>query len=202
MPADSRCCRSAFVSQALSAARLAALGSPSKGRASGCLQPVRPSDESGRAYLSGRPERESWCSIHRASTRSPVHLFFRRTGGMLVGTHNRTVNEDVRGRTSSLPPSTFSRSASSASSASTACHISRDHLAKRWHALFPGPKSGGKSRHRLPVRTIHSTASTNSRLHGSQVTIFHARVAEPLTPIPSPPHPPVLKKLRQLRTYV
>src|SRR5258708_2011153 len=35
---------------------------------------------------------------------------------------------------------------------------------KRWYTLFHGPKSGGKSRHGLPVRAIHSTASTNNRL--------------------------------------
>src|SRR5471030_3003091 len=68
-------------------------------------------------------------------------------------------------RTIVLSIKTSSRSASPASLASTACHISaRDHLEKRWYTLFHGPKSGGKSRHALPVRAIHSTASTNSRL--------------------------------------
>jgi hypothetical protein len=68
-------------------------------------------------------------------------------------------------RTIVLSMKTSSRSASLASSANTACHISaRDHLAKRWYTLFHGPKSGGRSRHGLPVRETHSTASTNSRL--------------------------------------
>ena len=68
-------------------------------------------------------------------------------------------------RTIVLSMKTSSRSASPASLASTACHISaRDHLEKRWYTLFHGPKSGGKLRQGLPVRAIHSTASTNSRL--------------------------------------
>ncbi|CAE6869723.1 hypothetical protein R75465_08199 [Paraburkholderia aspalathi] len=68
-------------------------------------------------------------------------------------------------RTIVLSMKISSRSASPASSANTACHISaRDHLAKRRYTLFHGPKSGGKSRHGLPVRAIHSTASTNNRL--------------------------------------
>ncbi|KES12308.1 hypothetical protein SASC598O02_000890, partial [Snodgrassella alvi SCGC AB-598-O02] len=45
------------------------------------------------------------------------------------------------------------------------CHIfARDPLAKRLYTLFQRPKSGGKSLHGLPVRAIHKTASTNSRL--------------------------------------
>lgn len=68
-------------------------------------------------------------------------------------------------RTIVLSIKTSSRSASPASSASTVCHIcARDHLEKRWYTLFHSPNSGGKSRHGLPVRAIHSTASTNSRL--------------------------------------
>src|SRR3954451_20720574 len=35
---------------------------------------------------------------------------------------------------------------------------------KRVNTLFQCPNAGGRSRHGLPVRTIHSTASTNSRL--------------------------------------
>ena len=35
---------------------------------------------------------------------------------------------------------------------------------KRVYTLFQWPRAGGRSRHGLPVRTIHSTASTNSRL--------------------------------------
>src|SRR5262249_36131933 len=35
---------------------------------------------------------------------------------------------------------------------------------KRVYTLFQWPNMGGRSRHGLPVRTIHSTASTNSRL--------------------------------------
>ncbi|MGF6605059.1 hypothetical protein P3T23_009820 [Paraburkholderia sp. GAS448] len=126
---------------------------PATAEPRGCLPPVRPSDGSERAYPGRRPERESWCSIHRASARSPVRLFFAVPAACWWA------------RTIVLSMKTSSRSASPASSASTACHISaRDHLAKRWYTLFHGPKSGGKSRHGLPVRAIHSTASTNSRL--------------------------------------
>src|SRR3954468_1309803 len=35
---------------------------------------------------------------------------------------------------------------------------------KRVKTLFQWPNESGRSRHGLPVRTIHSTASTNSRL--------------------------------------
>jgi hypothetical protein len=72
---------------------------------------------------------------------------------MLVGTHNRTVNED------------FLKVGVARKLGEYRSHIcARDHLAKRWYTLFHAPKSGGKSRHGLPVRAIHSTASTNSRL--------------------------------------
>src|SRR5258705_8759345 len=68
-------------------------------------------------------------------------------------------------RTMVLSMKTSSKSASPASSAKTVCHTcARDHLAKRLYTLFQAPKSGGRSRHGLPVRAIHSTASTNCRL--------------------------------------
>jgi hypothetical protein len=35
---------------------------------------------------------------------------------------------------------------------------------KRWYTLFQLPLSVGRSRHGAPVRTTHSTDSTNSRL--------------------------------------
>src|ERR1700692_3115398 len=59
-----------------------------------CL-PARPSGGSERAYPGHRPARESWYSIRHASARSPGRLFFGRAGSMLVGTHNRTVDEDL-----------------------------------------------------------------------------------------------------------
>jgi len=60
---------------------------------------------------------------------------------------------------------TSSKSASLASSSNTRCHTPRsDHLEKRLYTLFHGPKLRGKSRHGAPVRAIHKTASTNSRL--------------------------------------
>ena len=40
----------------------------------------------------------------------------------------------------------------------------RDQRAKRWYVLFHEPNSCGRSRQGLPVRAIHSTASTNLRL--------------------------------------
>jgi hypothetical protein len=54
---------------------------------------------------------------------------------------------------------------SRASAAKTRCHTpARDQRAKRWYVLFHEPNSGGRSRQGLPVRAIHSTASTNMRL--------------------------------------
>jgi len=52
-----------------------------------------------------------------------------------------------------------------AKAANTRCHTpARDQRANRWYTLFQFPNCGGRSRHGLPVRAIHSTASTNSRL--------------------------------------
>ncbi len=41
---------------------------------------------------------------------------------------------------------------------------SRLHRLNRWNTLFHSPNASGKSRHGEPVRTIHSTPSTNIRL--------------------------------------
>jgi hypothetical protein len=65
---------------------------------------------------------------------------------MLVGTHNRTADEDlfkvgvVRKLGEYRMP--------------YACHRP---TCKAFVTLFQGPKSGGRSRHGLPVRAIHST---------------------------------------------
>ncbi|QIE29642.1 hypothetical protein SBC2_77180 (plasmid) [Caballeronia sp. SBC2] len=64
-----------------------------------------------------------------------------------------------------LSMKTSSKSASTANASKTSCHMPlRDHRAKRMYTLFQRPNSAGKSRHGAPVRAIHSTASTNSRL--------------------------------------
>ena len=68
-------------------------------------------------------------------------------------------------RTMVLSRNTSSKSASSASSANTFCQMPLfDQRAKRMYTLFQSPNSVGRSRHGLPVRAIHSTASINCRL--------------------------------------
>ncbi len=68
-------------------------------------------------------------------------------------------------RTMVLSTNTSSKSASSASVANTFSQTPLfDQRAKRVYTLFQSPNSAGRSRHGLPVRATHSTASTNSRL--------------------------------------
>src|SRR5690349_1218092 len=59
----------------------------------------------------------------------------------------------------------YSRSGSSEQASNSRCQTSAfTQSRKRVKTLFQFPNEGGKSRHGLPVRTIHSTASTNRRL--------------------------------------
>ena len=68
-------------------------------------------------------------------------------------------------RTIVLSRNTCSKSASFASSANALCQTPLfDQRPKRLYTLFQRPNSAGRSRHGLPVRAIHSTASINCRL--------------------------------------
>ena len=68
-------------------------------------------------------------------------------------------------RTMVLSRNTSSNSAPLANSVNTRCQTPLlDQRAKHVYTLFQRPNSAGKSRHGLPVRAIHSTASMNSRL--------------------------------------
>src|SRR4051794_24983223 len=59
----------------------------------------------------------------------------------------------------------YSRSGSSEQASNNRCQTSAfTQSRKRLKTLFQCPNRGGRSRHGLPVRTIHSTASTNRRL--------------------------------------
>ena len=59
----------------------------------------------------------------------------------------------------------YSRSGSSATASNKRGQTSAfTQSRKRAKTLFQCPNEGGRSRHGLPVRTIHSTASTNRRL--------------------------------------
>src|SRR4051812_39528820 len=60
---------------------------------------------------------------------------------------------------------TYSRSGSSETASNSRCQTSAfTQSRKRVKTLFQFPNKGGRSRQGLPVRTIHSTASTNRRL--------------------------------------
>ena len=68
-------------------------------------------------------------------------------------------------RTIVLSRNTSSKSASFDSVANIFCQTPLSaQREKRRKTLFHAPNSGGRSRHGTPVRAIHSTASTNSRL--------------------------------------
>jgi len=68
-------------------------------------------------------------------------------------------------RTMVLSRNTSSKSASSESVAKIFCQTPLSaQREKRLKTLFHGPNSGGRSRHGTPVRAIHNTASTKSRL--------------------------------------
>src|SRR3954447_4628301 len=59
----------------------------------------------------------------------------------------------------------YSRSGSSETASNSRCQTSAfTQSRKRVKMLFQFPNKGGRSRQGLPVRTIHSTASTNKRL--------------------------------------
>ena len=59
----------------------------------------------------------------------------------------------------------YSKSASSAIAAKMRCHTPLAlHRLKQRKALFQEPNTSGRSRQGEPVRTIHSTPSTNKRL--------------------------------------
>src|SRR3954463_16590697 len=59
----------------------------------------------------------------------------------------------------------YSRSGSSETASNNRCQtFAFTQSRKRVKMLFQFPNEGGRSRQGLPVRTIHSTASTNSRL--------------------------------------
>jgi hypothetical protein len=59
----------------------------------------------------------------------------------------------------------YSMSGSSETAANNRCQTSAlTQSRKRVKTLFQFPNERGRSRHGLPVRTIHSTASTKSRL--------------------------------------
>ena len=59
----------------------------------------------------------------------------------------------------------YSRSGSSETASNSRCQTSAfTQSRKRVKTLFQFPNEGGRSRQGLPVRTIHSTASTNKRL--------------------------------------
>src|SRR5215210_2233624 len=59
----------------------------------------------------------------------------------------------------------YSRSGSSETASNNRCQTpALTQSRKRVKTLFQWPNAGGRSRQRLPVRTTHKTASTNSRL--------------------------------------
>ena len=82
-----------------------------------------------------------------------LRAFFGCPRGMLVRAHDGAVRN------------ISSKSASLASSANVLSQTPlSDQRPKRLYTLFQSPNSAGRSRHGLPVRATHSTASMNSRL--------------------------------------